>query len=202
MENILPRSTTANGLDGECIGDVFHAFDLLVLNQEDLRPNPYRVRLTELMNLLASAQHRFIKYANTALSILEKTGMYQQLQREQQEGVVFKRLNAPYAPGRPSSGGPQLKYKFYSTVSYVVAKINSKRSVEVRLWGAEDWATCGNVTIPSNHPVPEVFQIVEVRYLYAHRESHALYQSIYEGPRSDVNLEECLLSQLKYKPED
>jgi bifunctional non-homologous end joining protein LigD len=47
-------------LDGECIGDVFHAFDLLMVNNEDLRPYPYRERLTALMNLLASAQHRFI----------------------------------------------------------------------------------------------------------------------------------------------
>jgi hypothetical protein len=25
-------------LDGECIGDVFYAFDLLMVNNEDLRP--------------------------------------------------------------------------------------------------------------------------------------------------------------------
>ena len=55
-------------LDGECIGDVFHAFDLLMVNNEDLRPYPYRERLTALMNLLASAQHRFIKYATTAFT--------------------------------------------------------------------------------------------------------------------------------------
>jgi bifunctional non-homologous end joining protein LigD len=151
-------------LDGECIGDMFHAFDLLVLNREDLRPKPYRARLTALMNLLASAQHRFIKYAITAFSMPEKTALYQQLQREQQEGVVFKRLNAPYTPDRPSSGGPQLKYKFYSTVSCVVAKINAKRSVEVRLLGPEGWMACGNVTIPANHKIPEVLQVVEVRY--------------------------------------
>lgn len=189
-------------LDGECIGDVFYAFDLLVENEEDWRPKHYRARLTELMNLLASAQHRFIKYANTAFSIREKSDLYQELLRDHQEGVVFKRLNAPYTPGRPSIGGPQLKYKFYSTVSCVVARINSKRSVEVRLLGPDGWLPCGNVTIPANHRIPEVLQVIEVRYLYAHRESNALYQPIYEGPRSDVNPEECRLSQLKYKPED
>ena len=61
---------------------------------------------------------------------------------------------------------------------------------------------CGNVTIPPNHRIPEVLQVIEVRYLYAHRESNALYQPIYQGLRSDVDPEECRLSQLKYKPED
>jgi hypothetical protein len=27
------------------------------------------------------------------------------------EGVVFKDINAPYSPGGPNSGGPQLKFK-------------------------------------------------------------------------------------------
>ena len=38
--------------------------------------------------------------------------------------------------------------------------------------------------------------------MYAHRESNALYQPVYLGPRSDVDVAECLLTQLKYKPED
>jgi len=38
--------------------------------------------------------------------------------------------------------------------------------------------------------------------VYSHRESHALYQPIYQGLRTDVEPAECLLTQLKYKPED
>jgi bifunctional non-homologous end joining protein LigD len=189
-------------LDGECIGDVFHAFDLLVVNGGDSRSLPYRKRLTALMNLLASAQHRFIKYANTAYSPEGKQDFLRKLQREQQEGVVFKRLDAPYTPDRPNSGGPQLKHKFYDTASCVVAKINVQRSVEVRLLGEDGWMPCGNVTIPANHKIPDVGQVCEIRYLYSHRESHALYQPIYQGLRTDVEPAECLLTQLKYKPED
>jgi bifunctional non-homologous end joining protein LigD len=40
---------------------------------------------------------------------------------------------------------------------------------------------------------------VEVRYLYAFRESHALHQPVYLGPRDDVEPGECLASQIKYK---
>jgi len=189
-------------LDGESVGDVFYAFDLLVLNGEDIRPLSYHERLTSLMNLLASAQHRFIKYATTAFSKQEKTRLYQELKKGNQEGVVFKRLDAPYIPGKPNSGGAQLKHKFYATLSAVVAKINVQRSVEVRLLNCEGWIPCGNVTIPANHKIPKVGQVVEVRYLYAHKESNALVQPIYEGPRDDVDVSECVLSQIKYKPEE
>lgn len=86
-------------LDGECIGDVFHAFDLLMFNNQDLRPNPYHQRLTALMNLLMSAQHRFIKYATTAFTANQKAELHSTLWIAKQEGVVFKRLDAPYTPG-------------------------------------------------------------------------------------------------------
>jgi len=47
--------------------------------------------------------------------------------------------------------------------------------------------------------VPEVGQIVDIRYLYAFKESNALYQPVFLGVRKDVELHECVLSQLKYK---
>ena len=196
-------------LDGECIGDVFHAFDLLVVNGGDSRSLPYRKRLTALMNLLASAQHRFIKYANTAYSPEGKQDFLRKLQREQQEGVVFKRLDAPYTPDRPNSGGPQLKHKFYATASFIVWKVNTKRSVCLALWGTSRahpptspavQVTAGNVTIPPNHHIPKVGSVVEVRYLYAFKESGVIYQPVYLGLRADIDPSECRVEQLKYKP--
>ena len=187
-------------LDGECVGDVYHAFDLLAIDHEDLRPQAYRQRLTALMNLLASSQHRYVRYTLTAFTAKDKVRLHAELWTGKQEGVVFKRLAAPYTPGRPNTGGPQLKHKFYATLSCVVARINPQRSVEVRLLGEDGWMPCGNVTIPANHKIPEVCQVIEARYLYAHRESNALYQPVYLGPRHDVDTSECLLTQLKYKP--
>jgi bifunctional non-homologous end joining protein LigD len=188
--------------DGEAVGDVYHAFDLLMLNNEDLRPYPYRERLVALMNLLASAQHRSIKFVETAFTTKQKIALWKRLKAQNREGIVFKRLDAPYTPDRPNSGGPQLKHKFYATVSCVVAKINVQRSVEIRLLNGEGWIPCGNVTIPANHQIPKVGQVIEVRYLYAHRQSNVLYQPTYLGPRDDVEQAECVLSQIKYKPEE
>jgi bifunctional non-homologous end joining protein LigD len=188
--------------DGESVGDDYHAFDLLELNGENLRPLAYQARLTYLMNLLAGAGHRHVRYVETALTTRQKIALLNRLRREDREGIVFKRLDAPYMPGKPNSGGPQLKFKFCAMLSAVVAKVNIQRSVEIRLLNIDGWQNCGNVTIPANHTIPRVGTVVEVRYLYAHRPSNALYQPVYLGQREDVDLSECVLSQIKYKPED
>ena len=77
--------------------------------------------------------------------------------------------------------------------------VNQKRSVEVGLLAKHGWQSAGNVTIPPNHPVPKLGQVVEVRYLYAFPESGSLYQPTYLGVRSDIAVEECMRSQLKFK---
>jgi bifunctional non-homologous end joining protein LigD len=185
--------------DGESVGDDYHAFDLLELNGENVRPLPYRTRLTSLMNLLSSAQHRHVRFVETAFSTQQKIELLLRLRRENREGIVFKRLDASYTPGKPNSGGPQLKFKFVATLSAIVAKVNTQRSVEISLLKGRSLISCGNVTIPANHDIPNLGTVVEVRYLYAHRKSHALYQPVYLGPRDDVEPGECLASQLKYK---
>lgn len=189
--------------DGESVGDFYHPFDLLEYNGENLRQLPYRLRLTRLIDLLllTRSDYKYIQLIETAFSTQEKTELWQRLRRENREGIVFKRLDAPYVPGKPSRGGPQLKFKFVATASVVVTKLNAQRSVEVSLFNGRNLASCGNVTIPANHVVPPVGAVVEVRYLYAYRDSLALYQPVYLGPRDDVESGECLLSQLKFKAE-
>jgi bifunctional non-homologous end joining protein LigD len=106
--------------------------------------------------------------------------------------------DAPYTPGRPSSGGSQLKFKFVATLSAVVVKANRQRSVGVSLCDGGDWQPVGNVTVPANQDVPSVGDVVEVRYLYA-SPGGALFQPVYLGVRSDVEPHECVSSQLKFK---
>ena len=189
--------------DGEAIGDDYHAFDLLEYNGENLRVLPYRIRLARLIDLLllTRSNFKYIRLVETAFSTKQKTALWERLRRENREGIVFKRLDAPYTPGRPNSGGPQLKFKFVTTLSAVVAKINVQRSVELGLFNGRSLVSCGNVTIPANHEIPTVGTVVEARYLYAAKESGVLYQPVYLGPRDDVDPGECLVSQLKFKAE-
>jgi bifunctional non-homologous end joining protein LigD len=186
-------------IDGECVGDVLYAFDLLELNGEDHRPMHYQRRLIVLARLLDAPGVIHIELAETTTDPANKDRLFRHLQSEKREGVVFKRLDAPYRPGRPANGGPALKHKFYATLSAVVAKVNPQRSVELRLLSKDGWQSAGNVTIPANHPVPKVGTVVEVRYLYAFQESGSLYQPTYLRVRSDIAVEECIRSQLKFK---
>jgi bifunctional non-homologous end joining protein LigD len=189
-------------IDGESIGDILFAFDLLFLDGVDIRDWPYRERLAALMNLLFSVQQTTIKLVETAFTTEQKLAMLRQLKAENAEGIVFKQIFAPCTPGKPNSGGTQLKHKFVAMLSALVAKINKQRSVQISLLGKNGWQAAGNVTIPANHSIPRVGEVVEVQFLYAHRESDVLVQPVYLGKRDDVDADECRVSQLKYKPED
>jgi bifunctional non-homologous end joining protein LigD len=189
-------------LDSECVGETLHVFDLLMRKGRDLRSAPYHFRVTDLLNLLASGDSRHIQFAPLAWSELEKRQLLTELRVQNREGIVFKHHDAPYVAGRPSTGGSQLKHKFYATLSAVVDTINAKRSVGMKLLQGARWVTGGNVTIPVNHAIPAHGAVVEVRYLYAFKESGCLYQPLYLGTRSDVLPTECVTGQLKFKGEE
>lgn len=78
----------------------------------------------------------------------------------------------------------------------------TKRSVSLSLYAdSSEIVDAGNVTIPPNHDVPKPGAVVEVRYLYAYKESGAVYQPVYLGEREDIEPAECSVSQLKYRCE-
>jgi bifunctional non-homologous end joining protein LigD len=188
--------------DGESVGDTFHVFDLLELDGEDLRPLPLSQRLVKLINVLASAQCPSFSLVHTAFSLADKTRLFEEIREGRREGVVFKRLDAPYTPGRPNSSGPALKHKFTATLSAVVERVNAQRSVSLKLRGQKGWQSAGNVTIPPNQPIPQAGDVVEVRYLYAFPDSGVLFQPVCLGVRSDITAAECGTRQLKFKPSD
>lgn len=82
-----------------------------------------------------------------------------------------------------------------------MASINKCRSVALALFDGSDRVPADNVTIPPDHCIPAPGEIVEVRYLYAFRQSGSIYQPIYLGTRDDLNVADCLTRQLKYKEE-
>jgi len=94
-------------LDGESVGDTYHAFDLLVLEGVDIRAWPYRERLAGLMNLLSGVQQTVIRFVDTAFTTQQKRTLLDRLRRDRKEGIVFKRLDAPYTAGRPNTGAFQ-----------------------------------------------------------------------------------------------
>ncbi|MBX7222554.1 MAG: WGR domain-containing protein [Blastocatellia bacterium] len=196
----LAGITTSFILDGESVGDTFFVFDILHYADEDLREQPYAVRLEALQRLAVHLNETGVEIVPTALSHSEKTGLLARLKAGGKEGLVVKRLQARYAGGRPASGGDQLKFKFTETVSALVIGINHRRSVSLGLFNENGiLVEAGNVTILPNFSIPDINQVVEVRYLYAQQPSGKLYQPVYLGERTDIDPEACRVSQLKYK---
>ena len=56
--------------------------------------------------------------------------------------------------------------------------------------------------VPADQPVPQVGDISDVRYLYAHLGSGSLYQPVYLGVRDDIAAAECTRDQLKFRREE
>jgi len=189
-------------IDCEGMGDYNHVFDLLECDGEDLKGKSYKERYEILTDLLSSETTNTLRTVPTAFSTKNKLAMYKKYKTECREGVVFKRLDAPYSAGRPTSGGSQLKHKFYETCSVIVTEINDKRSVQYGYADIDAHNSVGSVTIPPNHKVPQLGDVIEVRYLYAMPKTHALYQPTYLGKRTDVMPYECVIAQLKYKAKE
>lgn len=209
LETALPQTLVDSAttcamdfiLDGEALGDVLHVFDALSLEGRDLRKVGHAERYVRLQKFLKTAQPSHFRLVETACQLRDKKALFDRLRQQQREGVVFKHMTAHYTPGRPASGGPQLKFKFCETASFIVTKPNPKRSVSLILFDGDRVVPAGNVTIPPNHDIPVPGTVVECRYLYAFRESGSIYQPVYLGPREDIRAEECTTAQLKYRPE-
>ena len=202
-EPIVRCARTISGmqglLDGECIGDRYVAFDLLEQACVDLRPQAYRKRLEALYGMALNGPDYPIAFIRTATKTLDKRVMLAELRRQNKEGIVFKRLASPYVPGRPASGGDQLKLKFTATASCLGAGSNGiKRSVALELYDGTRRVAVGNVTIPPSQQIPAAGATVEIRYLYAFS-GGSLYQPVYLGVRDDIDAAACTLDQLKFK---
>ena len=183
-------------IDGEIIGDTLFAFDILALNGQNLEGEPCIERISTLNALRFGGG---VKVVETAYNTEEKQELFDRLEREHREGIVFKKKDAPYTQGRPNSAGNQLKYKFYKTATFIVANLTpGKRSVGLELLDNGNRRFMGKVTIPPNKDVPNVGDFVEVRYLYAYKDG-AIFQPTYLSKRTDSDLTDATIEQIIYK---
>lgn len=187
-------------LDGEIIGNILHVFDILSINTQDLKYLSCTRRIEEL-NSFNFGSH--IKIIQTARTTEEKRAMFEKIKFEKGEGIVFKNKKSPYTAGRPASGGNCLKHKLYKTATFIVHDITKgKRSIGLNLLGENgERIFVGRCTISANFDVPEINDLVEVRYLYAFRQSNAVYQPTFLGKRDDLDIEDAVITQLVYKQE-
>lgn len=190
-------------LDGELVGMTYHVFDILEYRDEsvhyDCRGDGYQDRYHILNTFLKNTPN--LKLVPLAITQAQKQALLKKLRKSGAEGIVLKRLKAAYTSGRPNSGGDQLKYKFYATASVIIHQVNTKNSVNMAVLDGDTKVSVGNCTIPAKVKKDlSAGIIIEVRYLYAYK-GGSLYQPTYKGIRDDVDAEECVIDQLKYKGE-
>jgi bifunctional non-homologous end joining protein LigD len=192
-------------LDGEMMGPRFAIFDVLEMQGVDLRSLPLEQRLdkrTEIAVALLTANGKdsAVGVTYTAKSESEKRIHWSWLKANNAEGGVFKRLTSTYVPGRPNSGGNQLKCKFVHRATVIIEKRHAtKRSASVYVFDdAGQKVKLGNVKIPTNYGIPNPEDLVEVEYLYAYP-GGSLVQAQYLGLRDDIERDACTCAQLHYK---
>lgn len=183
-------------IDGEIIGEKLFVFDILSLNGEDLK-NLAVVQRLKVLGYLKFG--KAIEIVKTAYTREEKQKMYDKLVANNSEGIVFKLKSSPYTAGRPNSGGNSLKYKFIKEASFIVqGHTKGKRSIELGLIDNGNRVFMGKCTVPPNKTVPEIGSVVEVKYLYCYL-GGCIFQPVYKEQRTDVDLNECVMSQIVYK---
>lgn len=189
-------------IDGELIGEHYFVFDTLSLDIHAYAGKPYKDRLEAIVGWFSEEN---TQYCNQHFSILptavgkaSKRALLTRLKKENAEGIVFKRLRAVYTPGRPTSYGDQVKFKFWASASVRVRTLNAKSSFQMEVLSKGDWVFIGNCTLPVNAPALKTGDIAEVKYLYAYS-GGSLFEPSFLSKRTDISEDECLMSQLKYK---
>lgn len=191
--------------DGELVGEKYHVFDIFAIDGSDLRQLPYETRAAHYAKLigrnkaLAGGVFDAIEAVETFYGTAAKRAAFERIEGRNGEGVVFKRRDMVYAPGRPNSGGPALKFKFKesSTAICLGDSSDGKRSIRLGLLSSDgEMVNVGKVTVPPNQPVPQPNSLVEAQYLYKY-EGGSLFQPVLLRIRDDQNREDCTLAQVK-----
>jgi bifunctional non-homologous end joining protein LigD len=193
-------------LDGELVtrdGEVaYWVFDLLQFGDSDLRAKGYFDRYQEL-DALAGELRDPIRLVPLATTTKEKKALFDRLSKARAEGIVFKQKKAAYTPGRPSSGGTQLKYKFVKTAD-VALIANAGNAYQMAVWHRGKTREVGKVfagtTNATRKQIDDLIAdgetpIAVVEYLYA-TDDDILFQPVFLQLRDDKELKECLLDQL------
>lgn len=188
-------------LDGEILGSRLFLFDILSVGERDLRGMGFKARkkvLDSMIELFGAA----VTVLPLAEGEAQKRMLVDRTKELGQEGAVFKHVDAPYTPGRPNSGGSQLRLKHWKDATVIVLGANAdRRSVRMGvLDGQGAMVEVGSVTVPANRAIPADGSLLDVKYLYAF-EGGDLFQPTFKSVRDDLVREEAKMSRLVFKSE-
>jgi bifunctional non-homologous end joining protein LigD len=202
----LPHGTI---VDGEIVGGTYYLFDVLAIGKEDVSKLGYCDRWERLDGEVEPGLTGSIEVLPYA-SGKQKRKLLESLRASKAEGIVFKNKSAPYTPGRPASGGMQLKHKFVKSADVIVVENagNAYRMVvqDARGKQVDVGRVFAGTTNASRKELDDLLArgehpICEVKYLYA-TDDDQLYQPVFVRIRDDKEEDGCLLSQLTHTNRD
>lgn len=166
-------------LDGELVGTTYRVFDLLEEFGTDLRKTEMTFR-HQMAEKAVDGAGPNVRIVPLVYGEEQKRALVESLRAGRKEGVVFKKLNAPYEAGRRPSleKAIAVKIKFYAEIAVEVLRWNKdKSSVEVAALDAGRLVSVGNVTVHDRYVSQiEVGMVIRVKYLYA-TDAAKLYQA-------------------------
>jgi bifunctional non-homologous end joining protein LigD len=183
-------------IDGEIVADQYYLFDMLRYRDQDLSSLAYDKRFTLLKKLLqhAEANLRPIKTVLPSAGFEAQWALFQDIKTKGEEGIVLHLACGSHQPGK---GDEHFKFKLTERSTCIVRAVNRQRSVGLAMLDDNgNHVDVGNVTIPANHEIPAVDDLVEVEYLYKYAQG-SLVQPIYLGKRLDIDMHECTLAQVR-----
>jgi bifunctional non-homologous end joining protein LigD len=202
VRTLLGGAKFSGIFDTEDMGEYLVIFDM-IHGMEDVAPFSVRAEMMELFDQGLTTKKLGRLLFELPYKPKDKADFEQFIdtaKKNNEEGIVIRDGAGIYFPGRPASGGPCWKLKFYADATCIVESVHpSKRSIGLGLY-PQGCHPIGNCTIPANYKIPETGDLVEIRYLYAYKDG-SLYQPQYKGVRTDINPEACGEAQLKYKKE-
>lgn len=189
--------------DGEWIRQVksFYSFDLLEFEGANLRNQKFIDRIGLLAELLQPGATSLIHAARTEIEEAGKLALLTQIRDSNLEGIVLKRLAGSYTLRREPR---DYKHKFTHDASFIVLRRNQKASVDLGLYDDNhQLIEVGSVAIRNSYFDRNVQEgtVLEVRYMHAFRDTNHIYQPrmIAIRKKNEVEPDDCLLSQLRYK---
>ncbi len=196
----LPHGTI---VDGEVLAEKYWLFDVLAIGTEDISKLGYVERWERLDGDVEPGLSGPISVLPYAAGAKEKRALLAKLREAKAEGIVFKKKSAPYTPGRPASGGTQLKHKFVKTADVAIVE-NAGNAYRMVVFDGGKKFDVGKVFAGTTNASRKDLDaslaagetpVAEVKYLYA-TEDDQLYQPVFVRTRDDKEPDECLRAQL------
>lgn len=185
--------------DGELVAGTYWLFDVPNTPLDNLHTRlTLHERRALLETLLGSIDHPF-RLVPQARTFQEKMALAERAVAENFEGLVFKRIDAKYLPGRSDKW---IKVKFVTTVDCEVTGVrdDGKESVALSIYdehGRKREIGRASLLGKEKHYEINVGDVVEVRYLYVGANGR-LYQPRIVRKRPDKRPDECLDAQLRH----